>query len=531
MVSLLADVFPGISYKPVNLDTLKEVLSSICKERLLVDGELWMEKAIQLYQIQNIHHGLMMVGPSGSGKSSAWKILLAALERIEGVESQSYIIDPKAVSKEGLYGELDLTTREWTDGLFTGILRKIIDNMRGESSKRHWIVFDGDVDPEWVENLNSVLDDSRLLTLPNGERLSLPSNVRIMFEVDTLRYATLATVSRCGMVWFSENVISLEMLFDNYLMDLCAIPRDEEEDAARAGLGEAAVESDTLKTQREIADVLRSLFVGGGMVEKVLEFAAGLEHIMDFTRMRVISTLFSLLNKTVRNILEYNSNHMDFPMEQELLEAYIAKRLAISLVWSFAGDAKLERRAELGRFISTLMRVEMPGEGSLIDYDVEVGSGDWFSWQSRVPVTELAGAGSATSSDIVIPTIDTIRHEEILYSWLSEHKPLLLCGPPGSGKTMTLFAALRKLPDMTVVDLNFSSATSPELVMRTLEQYCEYRKTPSGVTLSPTEMGRWLVLFCDEINLPAIDNYGTQRIISFLRQLVEQGVCDDCFNF
>lgn len=90
---------------------------------------------------------------------------------------------------------------------------------------------------------------------------------------------------------------------------------------------------------------------------------------------------------------------------------------------------------------------------------------------------------------------------------------------------MTLFAALRKLPDMEVVDLNFSSATTPELVMRTLEQYCEYKKTPNGVVLAPSQHGRWLVLFCDEINLPATDNYGTQRIITFLRQLVEQGVC------
>ena len=61
--------------------------------------------------------------------------------------------------------------------------RKIIDNVRGEINKRQWIIFDGDVDPEWVENLNSVLDDNKLLTLPNGERLSLPPNVRIMFEV------------------------------------------------------------------------------------------------------------------------------------------------------------------------------------------------------------------------------------------------------------------------------------------------------------------------------------------------------------
>ena len=57
---------------------------------------------------------------------------------------------------------------------------RIIDNVRGELGKRQWIIFDGDVDPEWVENLNSVLDDSKLLTLPNGERLSVPPNVRTL---------------------------------------------------------------------------------------------------------------------------------------------------------------------------------------------------------------------------------------------------------------------------------------------------------------------------------------------------------------
>lgn len=41
-----------------------------------------------------------------------------------------------------------------------------------------------------------------------------------MFEVETLKYATLATVSRCGMVWFSEEVISPRMIFNHYLMRL-----------------------------------------------------------------------------------------------------------------------------------------------------------------------------------------------------------------------------------------------------------------------------------------------------------------------
>ena len=42
-----------------------------------------------------IHHGLMMVGPSGSGKSMAWRVLLKALERLEGVEGVAHVIDPK----------------------------------------------------------------------------------------------------------------------------------------------------------------------------------------------------------------------------------------------------------------------------------------------------------------------------------------------------------------------------------------------------------------------------------------------------
>lgn len=113
-----------------------------------------MQKVLQLYQIQKIQHGVMMVGPAGSGKSEAWRVLLSALQALDGVEGISYVIEPKAIAKDELYGTLDPTTREWNDGLFTHILRKIVDNARGESQKRHWIVFDGDVDPEWVENLN-----------------------------------------------------------------------------------------------------------------------------------------------------------------------------------------------------------------------------------------------------------------------------------------------------------------------------------------------------------------------------------------
>ncbi|XP_069594120.1 cytoplasmic dynein 1 heavy chain 1 isoform X2 [Ranitomeya imitator] len=534
LFSLLSDVFPGVQYHRGEMTALREELKKVCQEMYLTygDGEevggMWVEKVLQLYQITQINHGLMMVGPSGSGKTLAWRVLLKALERLEGVEGVAHIIDPKAISKDHLYGTLDPNTREWTDGLFTHVLRKIIDNVRGELQKRQWIIFDGDVDPEWVENLNSVLDDNKLLTLPNGERLSLPPNVRIMFEVQDLKYATLATVSRCGMVWFSEDVLSTDMIFNNFLARIRSIPLDEGEDEAqrmRKGKEDEGEESASpmLQIQRDAATVLQPYFTSSGLVIKALEYAFKLEHIMDLTRLRCLGSLFSMLHQACRNIAQYNANHPDFPMPIDQLERYIQRYLIYAVLWSFSGDGRLKMRAELGEYIRRITTIPLPTTPNIpiIDYEVSI-SGEWLPWQSKVPQIEVE-THKVAAPDVVVPTLDTVRHEALLYTWLAEHKPLVLCGPPGSGKTMTLFSALRALPDMEVVGLNFSSATTPELLLKTFDHYCEYRRTPNGVVLAPVQLGKWLVLFCDEINLPDMDKYGTQRVISFIRQMVEHG--------
>ncbi|KRZ77608.1 Dynein heavy chain, cytoplasmic [Trichinella papuae] len=540
MFSLLSDVFPGIPHTKAEMKRLREEIRKVCRERYLcyseVEGELgytWAEKVIQLYQIVQLNHGLMMVGSSGTGKTKAWQVLLAALGRVDGVDGAVHVIDPKAITKDALYGTLDPNTREWTDGLFTHILRKIIDNVRGESTKRQWIIFDGDVDPEWVENLNSVLDDNKLLTLPNGERLALPQNVRIMFEVENLKYATLATVSRCGMVWFSADCVTEEMCFENYLQKLRNVSLDAHENSGMPVSSLPVTQAQTnltdqispsLQVQRDIANILAPYLSCGGLVARCLEFAENqVEHIMEFSSCRALSSFFSMISQCIMKILLYNQQHSDFPMAFDQMERYITRSLLLSIVWSFVGDARAKYRDDMCEMIRSLTAIALPAQEnvSLIEFEVSI-DGEWSSLHNRVPQVEVE-SHKVGAPDVVIPTIDTVLHEQLLYTWLADHKPLVLCGPPGSGKTMTLFSSLRSLPDMEVVGLNFSSATSPELLLKTFDHYCEYKRTPNGIVLSPVQLGKWIVLFCDEINLPNYDKYGTQRVISFLRQMVEHG--------
>lgn len=70
-----------------------------------------------------------------------------------------------------------------------------------------------------------------------------------------------------------------------------------------------------------------------------------------------------------------------------------------------------------------------------------------------------------------------------------------------------------KLSYLQVVGLNFSSASTPELLMKTFDHYCAYRKTANGLTLAPIQVQKWLVLFCDEINLPDEDKFGMLVIL------------------
>jgi dynein heavy chain len=98
----------------------------------------------------------------------------------------------------------DQNPPQWQDGILSNVLKKMcqekVEGQKWENNLR-WMVLDGPVDTLWIESMNSVLDDSKLLTLNNGDRIALSPNVRLLFEVENLAVASPATVSRAGMIF------------------------------------------------------------------------------------------------------------------------------------------------------------------------------------------------------------------------------------------------------------------------------------------------------------------------------------------
>jgi dynein heavy chain len=155
----------------------------------------------------------MLVGVTNSGKTNVYEILKHAMTFISQNQSkenkdnkfenvQTFIMNPKSITMGELYGETNEFTQEWQDGLASQIMRECAMD---ESPDQKWCVFDGPVDAHWIENMNTVLDDNMMLCLANGQRIKLRPEMRMLFEVQDLAVASPATVSRCGMVYLTQD--------------------------------------------------------------------------------------------------------------------------------------------------------------------------------------------------------------------------------------------------------------------------------------------------------------------------------------
>uniref|UniRef100_A0A8C3HTZ9 Dynein axonemal heavy chain 1 n=1 Tax=Chrysemys picta bellii TaxID=8478 RepID=A0A8C3HTZ9_CHRPI len=201
---IVSDLFPKIKDEPIEYGILEEAIHKSCIKDNLKDVEGFVTKCIQLYETTVVRHGLMLVGPAGSGKTKV-KVIETLGGNYEAVNY--FILNPKSITMGQLYGEFDLLTHEWTDGILSSLIR--VGAIASDTNKK-WYVFDGPVDAVWIENMNTVLDDNKKLCLSSGEIIKLTEMMTMMFEVQDLAVASPATVSRCGMVYLEPSLLGLK---------------------------------------------------------------------------------------------------------------------------------------------------------------------------------------------------------------------------------------------------------------------------------------------------------------------------------
>jgi dynein heavy chain len=183
-LSLLANLFPGMTPPPEG-DYPKEegILKTVFEKYGLVQHNDWLLKVKQLYETTKVRHGIMLVGPSGGGKSCIFKCLKDTLQESKGIQYKDICFNPKDIRAQEMYGESNPMSGEWTTRVFAAIWAKY--NNRNNAFNT-WIIADGPVDAIWIEDLNTMLDDNKILTLANGDRIPMSDNVKIMFEVEML---------------------------------------------------------------------------------------------------------------------------------------------------------------------------------------------------------------------------------------------------------------------------------------------------------------------------------------------------------
>nr|XP_037870708.1 cytoplasmic dynein 2 heavy chain 1 isoform X3 [Bombyx mori] len=199
---ILSLVFADVKDLHATADPIVNALEGSVQNLKLVENKAQLQKCIELYEQLQQRMGVVVVGPPASGKSTIRRLLKTALLQ-QGKTIMEYVISPKAMSRDWLLGHIDPDTRQWTDGVISATALEISNQPPDVWS---WVVCDGDIDPEWIESLNSVLDDNRLLTLPSGWRVQFGNNVNFIFETHSLEHASPATISRMGIILMSDDV-------------------------------------------------------------------------------------------------------------------------------------------------------------------------------------------------------------------------------------------------------------------------------------------------------------------------------------
>ena len=308
-----------------------------------------------------------------------------------------------------LYGYVNMATREWKDGLLSYYMRELA-NVPDENPK--WILLDGDLDANWIESMNSVMDDNKLLTLPSNERIRLLPHMKMIFEIRDLKFATPATATRAGILYISDGE-----QWNNMMQSW--IKRVMPEYAAKAKWKDPAL------PQQWVTDLVAKYCPA-----TIFEMRKAYDPITPLNTMNFVTTLTRILEGCL--LLDSAiTNKADQPLFEMLF--------VFAMVWAFGGaltekDGINYRRNFDKWFKQTFTTIKWPGKGTIFDYYANFKTGKFAPWSELVVDAEFDSATMSMGS-MFVSTPETASLRYFLDMMVAQQAPIMFVGGAGVGKT------------------------------------------------------------------------------------------------
>ena len=506
---IIGDLYPNLDIPAVDYGALK----SACEEALSRAGlqvvPRFVVKTIELYQTMNVRFGVMTVGPTGGGKSCCQRALQSAMGALKTAshpdpamaqDVKTYVFNPKCITMGELYGEFNALTQEWTDGIASTMIRTAV-TLTGDSDDYQWVVFDGPVDALWIENMNTVLDDNMTLCLANGERIKLNKKMHMIFEVEDLSVASPATVSRVGIVYLTPENLGWRPYVVSWL---------------HRELWPAQEISGGARLTQQLTEFMMSLFEANIDVALSYVRAGASRELVPTVNSQLIESLCALFISLLPEAkLDLNAEAFDGTKK------VITSIFYFCLIWSIGASIDETHWPTFDEMVREQIGnagVSFPGGGDVHDYFVDLPDKAFKPWKEVVP--DFAYDQKTPFFSMLVPTVDTVRYAFIFEHSVDVMKPVLFTGHSGVGKSVVVAKAMQDMVEIGAwgrVDLSFSAQTSAKRTQETIESKLEKKKK----TLLGPPPGKRLVMFIDDVNMPALETYGASPPVELLRQFLD----------
>uniref|UniRef100_A0A8C9VGH6 Dynein axonemal heavy chain 12 n=1 Tax=Scleropages formosus TaxID=113540 RepID=A0A8C9VGH6_SCLFO len=505
---ITSDLFPGISLPVADYQLFLQCAHECCQNHNVQPVKVFLEKMIQTYEMMIVRHGFMLVGEPFAGKTKVLHVLADTLTMMneKGLCDELKVlyrtVNPKSITMGQLFGQFDPISHEWVDGIVANTFREFAS---AETPDRKWVVFDGPIDTLWIESMNTVLDDNKKLCLMSGEIIQMSNQMSLVFEAMDLSQASPATVSRCGMIYMEPSQLGWEPLVSSWLNTLPEPLKEPEKTSLLTELFHWLVPPSLRMLRKHCREVVGT------------------------SDSNVVMSLTRLIAMLLHDPLQDSSGTKNIP-------TWIMASFAFSIVWSVGGSCDTDSRFKFDNFLREILsgrseKHPIPSsmgkwdcafseKGLVYDYFYEFkGKGRWVHWSEAIKSTSL-GDSKTKVQDIIVPTIDTIRYTYLMDICIQHEIPLLFVGPTGTGKSVYVKEKLMNNLDKDIYIpffINFSARTSANQIQNIIMARLDKRR--KGVFGPP--MGKKCVIFVDDMNMPALEQFGAQPPVELLRQFFD----------